>query len=84
MTEQPRPDAPTDEHSYLLSVEEAADRYAAAGHPERFALSKSILVAAIWSRRRSKRRTANGTSSCQRPLIATSQSLERSQTNVRE
>lgn len=33
MSEQPRPAAPTDEHSYLLSVEEAADRYAAAGHP---------------------------------------------------
>lgn len=31
--EQPRTDANTDEHSYLLSVEEAADRYAAAGHP---------------------------------------------------
>jgi hypothetical protein len=29
----PRPDAATDEHSYLLSVEEAADRYAAACHP---------------------------------------------------
>ena len=33
MPEQPRPAAPTDEHGYLLSVEEAADRYAAAGHP---------------------------------------------------
>src|ERR1700719_1949202 len=33
MTEQPRLDAATDEHGYLLSVEEAADRYAAAGHP---------------------------------------------------
>src|SRR5580700_8263468 len=33
MPEQPRPDAPADEHSFLLSVEEAADRYAAAGHP---------------------------------------------------
>lgn len=33
MTEQPRPAAATDEHGYLLSVEEAADRYAAAGHP---------------------------------------------------
>lgn len=31
--EQPRPAANADEHSYLLSVEEAADRYAAAGHP---------------------------------------------------
>lgn len=31
--EQPRPAANTDEHSFLLSVEEAADRYAAAGHP---------------------------------------------------
>lgn len=31
--EHPRPAAPTDEHNYLLSVEEAADRYAAAGHP---------------------------------------------------
>jgi hypothetical protein len=28
-----RPDAAPDEHAYLLSVEEAADRYAAAGHP---------------------------------------------------
>jgi hypothetical protein len=33
MSEQPRPAAPNDEHGYLLSVEEAADRYAAAGHP---------------------------------------------------
>jgi len=33
MPEQPRPAANTDEHSFLLSVEEAADRYAAAGHP---------------------------------------------------
>src|ERR1700682_4589342 len=33
MHDQPRPDAPPDEHGYLLSVEEAADRYAAAGHP---------------------------------------------------
>jgi hypothetical protein len=31
--EQPRPAATTDEHTFLLSVEEAADRYAAAGHP---------------------------------------------------
>jgi hypothetical protein len=28
-----RPAATTDEHTFLLSVEEAADRYAAAGHP---------------------------------------------------
>jgi hypothetical protein len=33
MSELPRPAAATDEHGYLLSVEEAADRYAAAGHP---------------------------------------------------
>jgi hypothetical protein len=33
MPEQPRPTATTDEHTYFLSVEEAADRYAAAGHP---------------------------------------------------
>jgi hypothetical protein len=33
MSEQPRPDASNDEHTYLLSVEEAADRYAAGGHP---------------------------------------------------
>lgn len=33
MIHPPRPAAPTDEHGYLLSVEEAADRYAAAGHP---------------------------------------------------
>lgn len=32
-TDQLRPAANNDEHSYLLSVEEAADRYAAAGHP---------------------------------------------------
>jgi hypothetical protein len=31
--ERPRPAATTDEHTFLLSVEEAADRYAAAGHP---------------------------------------------------
>jgi hypothetical protein len=33
MIEQARPGAAADEHGYLLSVEEAADRYAAAGHP---------------------------------------------------
>jgi len=33
MSEQTRPVATADEHNYLLSVEEAADRYAAAGHP---------------------------------------------------
>jgi hypothetical protein len=33
MSEQSRSAAATDEHGYLLSVEEAADRYAAAGHP---------------------------------------------------
>jgi hypothetical protein len=33
MPEQPRPAANTDEHGFLLSVEEAADRYAASGHP---------------------------------------------------
>src|SRR5579864_8575277 len=33
MSEQPRPAASNDEHTYLLSVEEAADRYASAGHP---------------------------------------------------
>ena len=32
-SEHPRTDANTDEHNFLLSVEEAADRYAAAGHP---------------------------------------------------
>src|SRR5437660_12881675 len=32
-TDQARPDALSDEHGFLLSVEEAADRYAAAGHP---------------------------------------------------
>jgi hypothetical protein len=32
MSEQQRLAASTDEHGYLLSVEEAADRYAAAGH----------------------------------------------------
>lgn len=31
--EHSRPAPPADEHTYLLSVEEAADRYAAAGHP---------------------------------------------------
>lgn len=31
--EHPRPAANADEHTYPLSVEEAADRYAAAGHP---------------------------------------------------
>lgn len=33
MHDQARTAAATDEHFYLLSVEEAADRYAAAGHP---------------------------------------------------
>jgi hypothetical protein len=33
MSEQPRPDASIDEHNFFLSVEEASDRYAAAGFP---------------------------------------------------
>jgi hypothetical protein len=33
INDQSRPAASTDEHAYLLSVEETADRYAAAGHP---------------------------------------------------
>jgi hypothetical protein len=32
MPEQPRPDANADEHAYTLTVEEAAERYEAAGH----------------------------------------------------
>src|SRR3954466_16395812 len=32
MDEQPRPDANTDEHTFVLPVEEAAARYEAAGH----------------------------------------------------
>ena len=31
--EQPRPDANSREHEFTLTIEEAADRYAAAGHP---------------------------------------------------
>ena len=33
MLEQPRPFANAGEHEFTLTIEEAADRYAAAGHP---------------------------------------------------
>jgi hypothetical protein len=43
MNEQPRPAASTDEHTFLLSVEEATDRYAAVSHAWK-ALEKTDLI----------------------------------------
>jgi hypothetical protein len=85
MDEQPRPAASSDEHSYLLSVEEAADRYAAAGHPRTIrAIQKYCSRGDLESQ---KVETTYG----ERYLITPASIdrhiamiMERSQTNVRE
>jgi hypothetical protein len=85
MTEQTRLDASTDEHTFLLSVEEAADRYAAAGHPRTIrAIQKYCRHGDLESQ---KVETTYG----ERYLITPAsidrhiaQIMERSQTNVRE
>jgi hypothetical protein len=85
MNEQPRPDAPTDEHAYLLSVEEAADRYAAAGHP------RTIRAIQKYCRRGDLESQKVETTYGERYLITPASIdrhiamiMERSQTNVRE
>jgi hypothetical protein len=85
MTEQPRPAAPADEHSYLLSVEEAADRYAAAGHP------RTIRAIQKYCRRGDLESQKVETTYGERYLITPASTdrhiamiMERSQTNVRE
>ena len=85
MSEQPRPDASTDEHSFLLSVEEAADRYAAAGHP------RTIRAIQKYCRRGDLESQKVETTYGERYVITPasidrhiSMIIERSQTNVRE
>src|SRR5580700_4774034 len=85
MPEQPRPDAPADEHSFLLSVEEAADRYAAAGHPRTIrAIQKYCRRGALESQ---KVETTYGERYVITPASIDrhiAMIMERSQTNVRE
>ena len=85
MSEQPRPDASTDEHSFLLSVEEAADRYAAAGHP------RTICAIQKYCRRGDLESQKVETTYGDRYVITPAsidrhiaQIIERSQTNGRE
>jgi hypothetical protein len=85
MTEQPRPDASTDEHTFLLSVEEAADRYAAAGHP------RTIRAIQKYCRRGDLESQKVETTYGERYVITPASIdrhiamiMERSQTNVRE
>jgi hypothetical protein len=85
MNEQPRPDASTDEHSFLLSVEEAADRYASAGHP------RTIRAIQKYCERRDLESDKVETTYGKRYLISPAsvdrhiaQIIERSQTNGRE
>jgi hypothetical protein len=85
MPEQPRPDASTDEHSFLLSVEETADRYAAAGHP------RTILAIQKYCGRGDLESQKVETTFGHRYLITPesidrhiAQIIERSQTNGRE
>src|SRR5580704_7929052 len=85
MSEQPRPDASTDEHSFLLSVEEAADRYAAAGHP------RTIRAIQKYCRRGDLESQKVETTYGERYVITPesidrhiAQIIERSQTNGRE
>jgi len=85
MNEQPRPAASTDEHSFLLSVEEAADRYAAAGHP------RTIRAIQKYCRRGDLESQKVETTYGERYVITPAsidrhiaQIIERSQTNVRE
>jgi hypothetical protein len=85
MSEQPRPAASTDEHTYLLSVEEAADRYAAAGHPRTIhAIQKCCLRGDLESQ---KVETTYGELYLITPASINrhiAMIMERSQTNVRE
>src|ERR1700726_3899478 len=85
MIEHPRPAAPTDEHGYLLSVEEAADRYAAAGHP------RTIRAIQKYCRRGDLESQKVETTYGERYVITPAsidrhiaQIMERSQTNSRE
>jgi len=85
MPELPRPAAPSDEHTYLLSVEEAADRYAAAGHP------RTIRAIQKYCRRGDIESQKVETTYGERYLITPASIdrhiamiMERSQTNVRE
>jgi hypothetical protein len=85
MSEQPRPDASTDEHTFLLSVEEAADRYAAAGHP------RTIRAIQKYCRRGDLESQKVETTYGERYVITPASIdrhiamiMERSQTNVRE
>jgi len=85
MNEQPRPAASTDEHAFLLSVEEAADRYAAAGHP------RTIRAIQKYCGRGDLESQKVETTFGHRYLITPesidrhiAQIIERSQTNVRE
>src|SRR5579863_4974483 len=85
MSEQPRPDASTDEHTFLLSVEEAADRYATAGHP------RTIRAIQKYCRRGDLESQKVETTYGERYLITPASIdrhiamiMERSQTNVRE
>src|ERR1700693_5966806 len=84
MNEPPRPAASTDEHAYLLSVEEAADRYAAAGHP------RTIRAIQKYCRRGDLESQKVETTYGERYLITpasidrhNAMIMERSQTNVR-
>ncbi len=85
MSEQPRPAAPSDEHAFLLSVEEAADRYAAAGHP------RTIRAIQKYCRRGDLESQKVETTYGERYLISPASIdrhiamiIERSQTSVRE
>src|ERR1700682_1330029 len=85
MSEQPRPAAPTDEHSFLLPVEEAADLYAAAGHP------RTIRAIQKYCRRGDLESQKVETTYGERYLITSASIdrhiamiMERSQTSVRE
>jgi hypothetical protein len=84
MNEQTRPDASTDEHTYLHYVEEAADRYAAAGHP------RTIRAIQKYCRRGDLESQKVEMTYGERYLITPAsidrhiaQIMERSQTNVR-
>jgi hypothetical protein len=85
MSEQPRPAASTDEHSFLLSVEEAADRYASAGHP------RTIRAIQKYCKRGDLESQRVETTYGERYLITPASIdrhiamiIERSQTNIRE
>jgi hypothetical protein len=85
MSDLPRPAASTDEHAYLLSVEEAADRYAAAGHP------RTIRAIQKYCRRGDLESQKVETTYGERYLITPASIdrhiamiMERSQTSVRE